>query len=188
MSKSKRVYRDEDTVLMQKAAMGDQIALAKVCDKYLPIITAYAASINGHTDSPEDIAQEVFLRLLPKIYDYRSTASVKRYLFEYTQNIMQEYHRKPRHQPLADDYIETMTDESDPAAILRQKELAEIIRKAKDKLPAKQRQAAELLYYTNTSIAKAAKSAGCSIKVLHQRVEDAKKRLAVLLRQNRDCL
>ena len=58
--------------------MGDQNALAKVCDKYLPIITAYAASINGHADSSEDIAQEVFLRVMPEISDYRPTASVKR--------------------------------------------------------------------------------------------------------------
>ena len=132
------IYFDEDTQLMIKAAEGDNNAYAVLCKKYLPIITAYAASINGSVNSPEDIAQEVFKRLLPKISDYRPNSSAKTYLFKFTRNIIREHQRKPRHQFVTNDYLDEIIDESEnPVTTLRQKEHAEIIEKAKNKLPDK---------------------------------------------------
>ena len=187
MGQNLEIYLDEDTQLMIKAAEGVNNARAELCDKYLPIITAYATKRNGHNRLSEDIAQEVFKRLLPKISDYRPTSSVKTYLFKFARNIIREHQRKPRHQFVTNDYLDEIIDKSENlVTTLRQNELAEIIEKAKNKLPNKQRQAVKLLYYSNTSIAGAAKLAGCSTKVLHQRFEDAKKRLAVLLKQFRD--
>jgi len=126
---------------MQKAAIGNQNARAELYDKYLPIITAYAASINGRADSSEDIAQKVFRRLLQKISDYHPTSSAKTYLLKFARNIIQEQRQKPQHQTLVSDYIDAMVDVSNPVTILRKK------------LPDKQRQAVKPLYYSNTSIA-----------------------------------
>ena len=83
---------------------------------------------------------------------------------------------------VTNDYLDEIIDESENlVTTLRQKELAEIIEKAKNKLPDKQRQAVELLYYSSTSIAGAAKLAGCSNVAFRRRICDVKKRLSVLL-------
>lgn len=69
---------------------GDSAAFERLYEKYLPLATAYAASLGGRGNSAEDIAQEVFLRLWDRRRDYRGQAKVKTYIFAYIRNVCLE--------------------------------------------------------------------------------------------------
>ena len=71
-------------------------------------------------------------------------------------------------------------------AVVQKKELKEALEVVRRKLSRKQQQAIELVFYSNMSIDKAAKVAGCSSHVFSQRINDTKRRLAVLLKQFQD--
>ena len=60
MAKDERVYDDDDTRLMLKAAKGDEIAWATLCEKYRPILIDYVTSINGLFTVPPKILHRKF--------------------------------------------------------------------------------------------------------------------------------
>jgi RNA polymerase sigma-70 factor, ECF subfamily len=177
-------YFDEDTQLMIKAAEGDNNAYALLYKKYLPIITRYAAKRNGHNLSSEDIAQEVFTRVYENRASYCPTAAFKTYLFTYAKNVIHKYQYCFTEQ--LDDYLEIMDGWFNPEIGAQNRELANRIKETIGRLSEKQRQAIKFAFYSPISIDEAAKLAGCSNVVFRYRVKDAKKRLAVLLKQFRD--
>jgi RNA polymerase sigma-70 factor (ECF subfamily) len=81
MMDNPKIYVDGDTRLMLKAAYGDETAYVKLYKKYFPILVNYAARLNGYQTSPEDIAQEVFVRIWEHRAKYRPYSTVKTYLF-----------------------------------------------------------------------------------------------------------
>ena len=180
------IYLDEDTQLMIKAAEGDNNAYAVLYKKYLPIITRYAAKRNGHNRSSEDIAQEVLTRVYENRASYRPTAAFKTYLFTYAENVIHEHQHRFTEQ--LDDCleIEIMDDWFNPEIAAQNRELANRIKETMGRLSEKQRQAIKFAFYSSISIDEATKLAGCSKVVFRYRVKDAKKRLAVLLKQFRD--
>lgn len=181
MAENNGIYFDEDTQLMLKAAEGDIKAYAELYKKYFPVVIGFVSKLNGQCHIAEDIAMEVFTRIWQQRTKYHPDSTVKTYLFSFTKNIIREYQRDTRHQDVEKDYPPLIDERSDPINIFQQKELTETIEKAKSKLSSKQLHAVELIFYSNISIAEAAKLAGCSESAFRRRVHDAKKRLSVLL-------
>jgi len=173
-----RIYLDEDTRLMVKASKGDRDAYTILYNKYFPYVVSFTTSLNSQLQSPEDIAQEVFYRIWEKREEYHPTAAFKTFLFTYVRNVI---HEQQRYRTATTNHLEIMIESSNPGTAVQHKELSLIIERAKSKLPEKQLQAVELMFYLNISIDEAAKLTGCSNKVFRQRVYDAKKHLSVLL-------
>ncbi len=186
MIEDEKIYLAQDTQLMQRVAEGDVDAFNIVYKKYFRIVADYATRNNGHSNSSEDIANEVFKRIWRQRNEYKPTAKVKTYLFSFTGTVVQEYQRRAKYQRLAlDNYYPMMTEEPATEIIVQNIELREAVEVAKSKLSEKQRQAIEFAFYSNILIEEAAELAGCSYTVFCSRIKDAKKRLAVLLKQFR---
>jgi RNA polymerase sigma factor (sigma-70 family) len=187
LTKNKRlIHLDPDSRLMVKAAKGDKKAYGRLYIKYYHVVVSFVASFNGHNSSPEDIAQEVFCRILAKIEEYQPLSNFKTFLLGCAKNVISECNQ---HQPANSINLEEMIDYvSDPAEIALRKELIHIIEKAKKQLSRKQLQALALKYYSNSSINEAVKKAGCSNMVYRHRVLDAKKRMSALLQYKKSCL
>lgn len=187
MTEDKRIYLDEDTQLMLRVTEVDVDAFNIIYKKYFRIVADYATSVNGHANSSEDIANEVFKRVWRQRDEYKPTAKVKTYLFSFAGIVAQEYQRRAKYQRSAlDNYPPIVDKQPATEVIVQNMELRETIEVAKNKLSEKQRQAIEFAFYSNISIDEAAKLAGCSYKVFCSRIKDAKKRLEVLLKQFRN--
>jgi RNA polymerase sigma-70 factor (ECF subfamily) len=174
---NRRIYLDEDTLLMIKVSGGDRDAYKELYNKYFPAVVGFTISLNGQLQSSEDVAQEVFYRIWEKRKEYRPTAAFKTFLFGYARNVV---HELQQHLPAAANHFEMMVEPSDPAAMVQHKELTLLIERAKSKLSDKQLQALEFTFYSNMPIDEAAKLVGCSSRVFRQRIYDAKKRLSAL--------
>ncbi|MHC4757537.1 MAG: RNA polymerase sigma factor [Planctomycetota bacterium] len=188
MVENRRIYLDEDVQLMLRVAESDEDAFNILYGKFFRIVADYATSRNGHCNSSEDIANEVFERVWAQRAEYQPTSALKTYLFTFAGNVISEYQRRCWYQEsMLNSYSKIVPAEQPAADIAVQyEELIEIVEKAKSKLSKKQRQAMEFAFYSNISINEAAKLAGCSYMVFCSRIKDAKKRLAVLLKQFRD--
>jgi len=187
MVKEKQIYLDEDTQLMLEVAKGDEDAFSLIYSKYYPIVTDYVTSVNKHGNSSEDIANEVFKRVWQQRAEYKPTSKVKTYLFTFAGNVILEYQRRTKYQHSAlNSYSLKIHEQPSTEAVVQNMELKEIVETAKSKLSEKQRQAIEFAFYSNIPIREAAKLANCSYTGFCYRIKDAKKRLAVLLKQFRD--
>jgi len=181
------IYLDGDTQLMLRVAEGDVDAFNIIYKRYFRIVVDYATSNNGHSNSSEDIANEVFKRVWWKRAEYKPTSKVKTYLFTFTGTVVQEYQRRAKYQRAAlDNFFPIIAEEPATEIIVQNIELREAVEVAKSRLSVKQRQAIEFAFYSNISIEEAAKLADCSYMVFCSRIKDAKKRLSVLLKQFRD--
>ncbi len=178
MVEDRRLYLDEDTRLMMKASEGDRDAYGRLYDKYFSAVVSFTASLNGQLRSPENVAQEVFCRIWEKREEYRPASAFKTFLFTYARNVM---HEQQRHRSATTNHLEIAIESSNPETTVQHKELTRLIERAKSKLSAKQLQAVELMFYSNISVDKAAKIAGCSNNAFCSRLCKAKKRLSALL-------
>jgi len=176
---------DKDTQLMLQLAGGDNTAYDELYQKYFPAIVSYLKKSNKCQISPEDLAQEVFMRLWERRRFFRADSSAKTYIFSIAINLVREYNRIIHKQRDLLQQLGTSsthcehhlnTDKS-----LHSHKLAKNIGHAKSRLSAKQRQAIEMVVCDGIPPAIAAKLAGCSSGTLRHRVYDAKNRLLELM-------
>ncbi len=172
------MYLDEDIRLMIKASEGDRNAYAELYRRYFPAVTSFVSGIDSKLQDPEDISQEVFIRVWENKARYIPDSTVKTYLFSIARNIIYEQQRQ---RLVATNYLGTTVESSNPKTVVQHKELTLVIEEVKSNLSDKQLQALELMFYSNISIGEAAELAGCSNSVFRRRVYDAKKRLLALL-------
>ena len=188
MTAKVKFHLDDDTQLMLKVAKGDEDAFIRIYSKYYPIVKDYAASINQNVNSSEDIANEVFERVWQKRSEYKPVSTVKTFLFSFAKYVILEYQRRTKYEHSALSSCSPEVHEQPASeAVVQNMELKEIIETAKSRLSKKQLQAIEFAFYSNISIDEAAKLVGCSNHVFSQRINDAKRRLSVLLREFKNC-
>ncbi|MHC4755965.1 MAG: RNA polymerase sigma factor [Planctomycetota bacterium] len=79
---------------MIKVLEGDRDAYTKLYNKYFSAIASFISKLDNRFQSPEDIAQEVLIRIWENRAKYHPTAALKTYLFAYAKNVLKE--NKPR--------------------------------------------------------------------------------------------
>lgn len=190
MAENKRIYIDEDTRLMIKASNGDKKAYGTLYRKYFFILADYAKSLNGTQVPPEDIAQEIFVRVWKNREKYTPNSTIKTYLFGYAKNILWEeksrstqissYNIYLRENNLLPSKISPDPEsDSDPA------ESQDMLKYAMSRLPPKQKVAIELFYIKKMSLLNAARYCNCHIKAFESRLIRARNKLRQLLRTSK---
>ena len=179
-------YLDEDTRLMLKVAKGDERAYDRIYEKYFPIVTIYATSINGHDNLSEDIAQEVFRRIWQQRKEYRPNSTVKTYLFSFSRNVIREKQIHVRITSINQcEEAEFPTYASNeavrPEHEIHRKHVVSEVNKAIDKLPIQQRLAIKLCYFDNLSTFEAARITGDSYDAFRKRLYRAQQALVDIL-------
>ena len=184
MPSNHNIKLDEDTRLMLQVADGDDIAYGRLYKKYFLVLVSYLTRLGRYQISPEDLAQEVFVRIWQNRKLFRADSSAKTYIFAIAKNVLHEHHRRIQHQIAVDNYSGPTSCPSKSETVLDCHEIADAIKLAKSGLSHKQRQALELVVLSSMSVTDAARLAGCSDSVFRHRLYDAKKRLLVLLKQS----
>lgn len=168
------IHLDEDTRLMLKVAGGDHVAYKELYRKYVPIVTDYIVNLDGQCDLPQNLAQEVFVRLWKNRAKYCPDSAAKTYLFGIARNVLSENQRCRYKQIKLHDHVKATCNSLDLQFNSREaidlQELNDAIESAKSKLSDKQRQALELIFYSDISITEAARLAGCSDSAFRHRL------------------
>jgi len=152
---------DIDDGTIERARAGDQQALAAVYDWYLPRVYRYVLSRLGDVAEAEDLTEDIFLRMLGAIADYKRTGvPFSAWLFRIARNHLVSYYRKNGNRK-ADALQETMADSRhDPASIVETQLILGEVAEAVQRLPDAQRDVIALRFAVGLSIAETAQVLG----------------------------
>jgi RNA polymerase sigma-70 factor (ECF subfamily) len=130
--------KDELTLLAGVRRLDPQ-SLAQTHDKYYPAIFRYIAYKVGNQETAEDLASEVFVRLLDAVRDRHAPQKTLRgWLYSVASHIVNDYHRKQyRTQEVG--LMETLeSDVSSPAEQFLKKQTLEALSEALKELTKEQ--------------------------------------------------
>ncbi len=170
-----------DIELVDKANSGDAQALESLFQKHYMAVYRLAYKWCGIKEDAEDIAQEVFIKLVRKLSTFGRKSSFRTWLYRITVNTAKDYGRQRTrrndHEAPFDD--QRHPDEADPRATDAM--AATQLAKAISRLPEKQRAAVLLVYSEGLSHREAAKILECREKTVSWRIFQARKRLSITL-------
>ena len=175
----------KDKQLMLRVAEGDYRSFDILVRRHQPTAWRVAYRFLGDSAEAEDIAQEAFLKILTAAPRYKPTASFSTYLYRVVFRLCVDNTRKKR--PLCIDTLPERVDSSpDPEITLDLKDRDDLIRKALDALPSRQRMAVILKYYEGLSYADIARAMATTVKAVERLLGRARKTLQSSLLQVRN--
>lgn len=182
MADNSRTPPDADELLMTMTARGDRAAYGRLYRKYFPVVTAYIATLDGQSNSPEDLAQEVFVRVWQNRARYQPKAAVKTFLLGYAKNVLRESKARIARELHRDmgNILNPPPHRLQSRTTIENDDRIRFIKKTIARLPDKERQALELVYVGDSSVAKAAEVLKCSAESVHLSLHRARKKLRKL--------
>jgi len=165
---------DED--LMVAAASGDTAAFGELIERHQTSAWNAAYRFLGDATEAEDVAQEAFLKILDAAPRYRPLATFRTYLYRVVSRLCLD--RASKKKPY---YTHTVPNVAaanpSPLEITSGRELAQIVRKALDYLPPKQRVVVVLRYYEGLNYAEIAAALETTIKAVERLLSRARQGL-----------
>jgi RNA polymerase sigma-70 factor (ECF subfamily) len=178
--------------LIQRCAARDEDACAELVSEHQRMV--YQLSLNLLNDHNEalDLSQEVFLRVFRTIHTFRGHSSLRTWMYRIVINQARNRQRwwRRRHkaqQVSLDQHIQDHGDlpeavDSGPDRLVRQKQLAERIRQALDRLPFDQKTAIVLREIDGLSYDEIGFSLGIAVGTVKSRLARAREGLRAQLR------
>src|SRR3974377_1956184 len=145
----------------------------------VPSLRAFAISLCGNVDCPDDRVQETLLRALANIESFQPGTNMAAWLFTILRNHFRSEYRKRRREVEDSEgrYAETLKSKPEQYAQVEFREFPEALAQ----LPADQRAALILVGASGFSYEEAAHICGCAVGTIKSRVNRARTRLAELL-------
>lgn len=179
---------DDDILLMQRLASGEDLALNTLMSRWRERVAAFLLRMVGDHATAMDLTQETFVRLYTSRHSYRPTAAFPTYLFHIAANLARSHARwKGRHPtvPLMDEEGVMIHEPADPQpmpdAAADLKEKTALVNQAIAALPAELREALLLFTVEQMSHAEIATTLSCSAKAVEVRVYRARQALKAAL-------
>lgn len=156
----------DDDALIRCINAGDSNAWPQLAQRHLAPLVALAWRILGDRAEAEDVAQEVFVRLLAKVPTWEpGGAALRTWLSRVAVNLCIDRRRARRTTPL-DDLPEPRDPAADEAEVARRFDMARKVRAALHKLPERQAVAMTLVHYQGFSNREAANVLEVSVDAL----------------------
>lgn len=179
---------DDDILLMQRLASGEDLALNTLMSRWRERVAAFLLRMVGDHATAMDLTQEAFVRLYTSRHGYRPVAAFSTYLFHIAANLARSHARwKGRHPtvPLMDEegtmIHEPVDPQPTPDAAAELKEKTALVNQAIAALPAELREALLLFTVEQMSHAEIATTLNCSAKAVEVRVYRARQALKAAL-------
>jgi RNA polymerase sigma-70 factor (ECF subfamily) len=149
---------DQDAALIERIRGGERAAFVAFYDRFSPLLFSVAARVLGERKEAEDVLQEVMLVIWTKSGDYNpQLGTLSSWAVAVTRNkALDRLRARTRRLRLIEEAAVLAEDagaSSYPSAneILHGRERAELLRTAMQALPAEQRMAIELAFFTGLS-------------------------------------
>ena len=165
-----------DVQLMLEVKSGDALSFDLLLHRYRTPLVNFLHRMVRDAATADDLAQEVFLRVYKARAKYSPSAKFTTWLFRIATNLALNSIRDNRHRQAEISLDEPADEESSPLELpareigadqrLIERDRAEIIRKAVELLPEKQRAAVLLHKYQEMDYAQIAKILDCSESAL----------------------
>lgn len=159
---------------------GDRAALHLLFEEYKDRVYSIAIyALSGDPTAAADVTQQVFLKLMTRINQFRGDSEFATWLYRLVVNTCHDEHRKQRRfVSLADTFLETRAAGESPRARYARKEMAGRVQSAIAELKPKLRWPILLKYVEGMSYDEIATVLGCSKGTVASRLNRAHRALA----------
>ena len=181
--------------LVERCASGDEAACAELVAEHQRMVVQLAMNLLGDREEALDLSQDVFFRVFRTIHRFRGQSSLRTWIYRIAVNQACNRHRfwRRRHradQVSLDAHMAAHGDfqsggETGPDHLLAQKELADRLQHALDRLPFDQRTAIVLREIDGLSYDEIAYSLGVAVGTVKSRLTRARQALRLELREAR---
>ena len=167
-----------DEELYRLMRQGDQLAFAELYERRQPAIYRYALHMSGSQAAGEEIAHEVFVRLMGTRagFDERR-GSLEAYLYGVARNLVHALRRTGRVEELKDQAVE-----QDVVGGLIKREMVAALYAAMDTLPERYRDVIVMCDLEERSYEQAARLLGCPVGTVRSRLHRGRMFLAARLK------
>jgi len=172
----------EENEMISRCQQGDQEALKEIFDQYHKKVYRIAYGVVRQREEALDVVQEVFIKLLRSIKNFKGRSHFYTYLYRMVMNTAIDHKRKAGKRFMSSldqegSFEPSAEAEKGPEMILLQKELEERVRLAMDKLPDEQKAALIFRDVEGLSYQEMAEAMGCSIGTVMSRLHYGRKRM-----------
>jgi RNA polymerase sigma-70 factor (ECF subfamily) len=179
--------------LIQRCAARDEDACAELVNEHQRMVYQLSLNLLGDHNEALDLSQEVFLRVFRTIHTFRGASQLRTWIYRIVVNQARNRQRWWRrrhqaHQVSLDDHIRDhgelaeSRDGASPDRLLGQKQTAERIRAALDRLPFDQKTALVLREIDGLSYEEIGYSLGIAVGTVKSRLARAREALRAQLR------
>jgi RNA polymerase sigma-70 factor (ECF subfamily) len=174
-----------DTELARRCQRGDAGAYAELVHRHRGMVYRVARAIMGCADDAHDVAQDALVRAYEAIGTYDGYHEFGAWLRRITVNRavskLRERRRAARLVAAGRSAAQPLPAADNPADSAAVRELEELLRRAIEELPLKQRLSITLFALEDMSLAETAEAIGCSVSAVKAHVHRARRKLTVLL-------
>lgn len=177
-----------DSRTIAACQQGDRAALRVLFEEYKDRVYSIAIySMSGDEMAAADVTQQVFLKLMTRINQFRGDSEFATWLYRLVINTCHDEHRKGRRfVSLADSFLERHASGESPRARYARKELSGRVQSAITELKPKLRWPILLRYVDDMSYEEIAAVLGCSKGTVASRLNRAHKALGRKLKYLKD--
>jgi RNA polymerase sigma-70 factor (ECF subfamily) len=152
----------EERLLVDAAKAGDERALTELYQTYFPRVYRYILARTGSPHDAEDLAEEVFMRVLEAIQRFQHReAPFSAWLFRIAHNAVISQRRKESARGKSGPLLEGIAvDTAGPDELVEQRLILNEVMEAARKLPEAQRQVITLRFTAGLSVAETAQAMG----------------------------
>ncbi len=175
---------------MVRLQEGDARAFDELYERYQTPLWAYFYRNTRDRQVAEDLAQETFLKLHSRFWDYLPSGRFKGWLFRIAHNLLIDDVRRKSHDALLhaskhqprdedDDHMQRVADDLLPPEVMVEKqELADLIEGLLDEIPADQRETFTLHHFQDLSLPDIADAMDVPLATCKSRLRLAREKLS----------
>lgn len=171
-----------ERLLVLRCQAGDEVALAKLMERYQPRLRYYLRKMLFGVGDPDDVLQEVWLDVFRAIAQLIDADAFRAWLYSIARRrAIKQYHkRRLIFQPLDEDMVDDATEDTD---IFKADE-ARNVHAALDTLPTAHREVLVLRYIEDMSYDEIAAIVNCQVGTVRSRLHYAKRALRTKLEKD----
>jgi RNA polymerase sigma-70 factor (ECF subfamily) len=169
----------EDELIMREVREGDVGKLETLFDRHYQGLFRYFLYLTGQRAASEDLAQEVFFRILKYRHTYQPDAGFRAWLYQIGRNVYTDYLGKQKPEvALAEDAGEIRGAEAPADRQVQKKQEALLLRRALASLPGEKREVLIMSRFLDLKYEEIASVLKCEVGTVKVRVYRAMRELS----------
>lgn len=180
---------EDDDALMLRLQGGDARAFDELYERYQSPLWGYFFRNTRDSQLAEDLAQETFLKLHARFWDYLPSGRFKGWLFRIAHNLLVDDVRRKSHDALLhaskrqakedDDVMQRIADDLlPPEVVVEKQEVAALIERLLDEIPADQRETFTMHHFQDLSLPDIADAMDVPLATCKSRLRLAREKLS----------